>query len=124
MSQKLPVNGFEQVKKLSKFNEDFIEKYDENSNTGYFREADVNYPKKVFNLHNNLPFLQERKRIRRVEKLVCEIEDKEKHVTCIRALKQALHHGLKLKKLYRVVKFNQKAWLKTYIDMNTKYRQA
>ena len=36
MSQKLPVNGFKWMKKLSKFNEDSIKKYDENSNIGYF----------------------------------------------------------------------------------------
>ena len=43
MSQKLPVNGFKWVEKsiLSEFNEDFIKKYDEDSNTGYFLEADV-----------------------------------------------------------------------------------
>ena len=37
-------------------------------------------------------------------------------------LKQALNHGLILKKAYRVIQFNQKAWLKPYIDMNTKLR--
>ena len=40
----------------------------------------------------------------------------------IRALKQALNHGLILKKVHRVIQFNQKAWLKPYIDMNTKLR--
>ena len=57
------------MRKLSKSNEDFIKKYNENSNTGYFLEADVEYPKKLFNLHEDLPFSPERKRIRRVEKL-------------------------------------------------------
>ena len=45
MPQKLPVNGFKWVKKLSKFNEDFIKIYDENSNKGYILEVDVEYPK-------------------------------------------------------------------------------
>ena len=40
----------------------------------------------------------------------------------IRALKQALNHGLILKKAYKVIQFNQKAWLKPYTDMNTKLR--
>ena len=40
----------------------------------------------------------------------------------IRALKQALNYGLILKKVQRVIQFNQEAWLKTYIDMNTKLR--
>ena len=123
MSQKLPVNGFEWVKKLSKFNEDFIKKYDENCDTGYFLEADIAYPKTLFNFHKDLPFLSEREKIRRVEKLICSIEDKEKYVIHIRALKQALNHGLKLKKVHRVIQFNQKAWLKPYIDMNTKLRK-
>ena len=63
MSQKLPVNGFKWVKKLSKFNEDFIKNYDENSNKGYILEVDVEYPKNLFNLHKDLRFLAERKKI-------------------------------------------------------------
>ena len=123
MSQKLPINGFKWVKKLLKFNEDFIKKYDENSNTGYFIEVDVEYPKNLFSLYNNLPFLPERKNIRRVEKLICSIEDKERYVIHIRALKQTLNHDLKLKKIHRVIQFNQKAWLKPYIGINTKFRE-
>ena len=87
MSQKLPVNGFKWVKKLSKFNEDFIKKHDENSNTGYFLEVDVDYPKMWFNSHKDLPFLPEIKKVEKVEKLICSIEDKEKYVIYIRALK-------------------------------------
>ena len=100
MSQKLPVNGFKWVKqkKLSKFNEDFIKKYDEDSNTGYFFEVDLEYPKTLFNSHKDLPFLPKRKKVENVEKLICSIEDKEKYVIHKRALKQALNHGLKLKK--------------------------
>ena len=110
------------TKKLSKFNEDFIKKYDEDSNTGYFFEVDVEYPKTLFNSHKDLPFLPERKKVEKVEKLICSIEDKEKYAIHIRALKQALNHGLKLKKVHRVIQFNQKAWLKPYIDMNTECR--
>ena len=125
MSQKLPVNGFKWVKqkKLSKFNEDFIKKYDEDCNKGYFLEVDIDYPKELFNLHKDLPFLPERKKVEKVEKLICSIEDKEKYVIHIRALKQALNHGLKLKKVHRIIQFKQKAWLKVYIDMNTELRK-
>ena len=119
---KLPVNGFKWVKNLSKFNEDFIKEYNKNSDKGYFLEVDVEYPKTLFNSHKDLPFLPERKKVEKVEKLICSIEDKEKYVIHIRALKQALNHGLKLKKVHRVIKFNKKAWLKPYIKLNTKLR--
>ena len=56
ISGKLPVKGFKWVKKLSRFNETFIRNYDENNDKRHFLEADVNYPKKLFNLHKNLPF--------------------------------------------------------------------
>ena len=122
MSQKLPVNGFKWVKNLSKFNEVFLKKYDENSNAGYFFEVDIEYPKTLFNSHKDLPFLHERKKVEKVENLISSIDDKEKYVIHIRALKQALNHDLKLKKVHRVIQFKQKAWLKSCIAMNTELR--
>ena len=59
----------------------------------------------------------------KVEKLVCSIEGKEKYVIYIRALTQKLNNRLILKDVHRVVTFNQEAWLKPYIDMNTKSRK-
>ena len=117
------VNGFKWEDDLSRFNERFIKNYNENSDIGYFLEVDVEYPKKLFGSHKDLPFLPERKKLEKVEKLVCSIEDKEKYVIHIRALKQALNHGLILKRVHRVIQFNQEAWLKPYIDMNTKLRK-
>ena len=49
MSQKLPVNGFKWVIKLSRFNEIFIRNYDENSDKGHFLEVDVDIQKKYLN---------------------------------------------------------------------------
>ena len=94
--------------------------YDENSNKGYFLEIDIDYPKELFHLHKDLPFLPERKKVERVEKLICSIEDKKKYVIHI---KQALNRRLKLKKVHRIIQFKQKAWLKIYIDMNTELRK-
>ena len=107
MSQKLPVNDFKLVKNLSQFNESFIRNYNENSDIGYFLEVDIDYPKELFNLHKDLPFLPERKKVNKVEKLICSIEDKEKYVMHIRVLKQALNHGLVSRKVHRVIQFNQ-----------------
>ena len=63
MSQKLPVNIFEWIKDASQFNEDFIKNYNEESDEEYFLEVDVQYPEKLYELHSNLPFLLERKKI-------------------------------------------------------------
>ena len=114
MSQKLAVNGFKWKNDISRFNEDFIKNYHGNSDIGYFLEVDVEYPRKLFSSHKDLPFLHERKKLEKVEKLDCSIEDKAKYVIHIRALKQALNHGLILKSIHRVIQFSQEAWLKTY----------
>ena len=110
ISQKLPVNGFKWVEEnnLSKFNESFIKNYDENNDKGYILEVDVEYPKKLFNLHKDLRFLPKREKNNKCKKVICSIENKEIYVVRIRALKQALNHGLKLKRIRRVIQFNQK----------------
>ena len=76
-----------------------------------------------FSLHSDFSFLPERKKIEKCDKLVCNIQYKEKYVVHIRALKQVLNHRLILKNIHRVIQFNQGAWLKPYIDMNTKKRK-
>ena len=70
-----------------------------------------------------MPFLPERMKIDKIQKLVCNLHDKKKYVVHISILKQALDHGLKLKKVHRVIEFNQEQWLKKYIDMNTELRK-
>ena len=64
-------------------------------------------------------------KIEKVEKLVTitNLHNKIEYVIHIRNLKQALNRGLILKKVDRIIQFNQKAWLKPYINMNTKLRQ-
>ena len=111
MSWKCLVNGFQWAEVL---NEDFINDYDEDSDEGYFLEGDVEYPKNLFSLLNDLSFLPEWNKIKKLlvitsNKLTCNVHDKEDYVVHIRALKQALNHGLKLKKVHKVIKFNQKA---------------
>ena len=94
MLQKVSVNSFEWIKKLFKFDEHFIKNYDENCNKGYFLEVDVQYPKNLFSLHSDLPFLPKRKKIEKCNKLVCDFYDKKMYVVHIKALQQALNHGL------------------------------
>ena len=123
MSQKLSVGGFKWIEDVSEIDEDFIKNYDENSDIGSFLKVDINYPKELHDLHSDLPFLPKRMKINKCSKLVCNLYDKKKLAVYIRALKQALMHGLKLKKVHKVFQFNQKAWLKPYIDMNIKLRK-
>ena len=119
MSQKLPVNNFKWVEDASKINEDFIKNYCENSKKGYILEVDVKYPKKLNDLHSDLPFLPKRIKINKCKNLVCDLHNKKN----IKSLKQELNHGLELKRVHRIIEFNQKAWLKLYIDMNTELRK-
>ena len=62
MSQKLPVNRFRFENNLSKFYENVIKNYNEDSNVEYFLEVDVEYPNELFGSHKDLPFLPERKK--------------------------------------------------------------
>ena len=123
MSQKFLENNFEWINDTSEFNEDFTKNSNEESNEIYFLEVDVLYSEKSCDLHNNLPFLPERMKIGKAEKLVTNLHDKAEYIIHIRNLKQALNHGLLLKRVHRVIKFNQKVWLKPDIDLNTKLRK-
>ena len=104
MSQKLPVNNFEWIEETSQFNKDFIKNYNEESDEGYFPEADDHYPEKLHELHNYSPFLSERMELGKIKKLVTNLHDKTEYVIHVRTLKQA-------------------DWLKPYIKMNTELRQ-
>ena len=76
-------------------------------------EIDIQYLENLHNLHSHFPFFLARIKIKTVKKLVANIHDNTEYVI----------HELVLKKIHRVVKFNQKVWLKLYIDMNTELRK-
>ena len=123
MCKKLPIGQFRWVKKLSSYNEQSIKNYNENSDYGAILEVDIEYLKELSSKHRDLPLLAQTKKINKTNKLVTTLEDKEKYVVHISTLKQALNHGLKLKKVHRVITFRQEAWLKPYIGMNTEVRK-
>ena len=109
MLQKLPLDNFEWIKDTSQFNEDFIKNYNEESNEGYFFEVDVQYIEKLHELHNDIPFLPERMKIEKVEKFVANLHNKTEYIIHLRNLKQALNNRLVVKKVHKVIKFNQNA---------------
>ena len=123
MIEKLPVRGFKWENDISKIDEDFVKDYNKNDNKGYILDVDVDYPSKLQNLHSDLPFLPERMIINNTKKLVCNLNDEKNYIVHINVLKQALDRGLKLKKVHRVIEFEQEAWLKEYIDVNTELRK-
>ena len=72
-------------------------------------------------LHNDLSFLPERIKIEKVEKLAANLHDKTEYVIHMKNLKQSLNHGSILRKVRKVIKLSQNAWLKPHIDMNTDF---
>ena len=84
MSKKLPVNTFKWIEDTSQFNEDFIEIYNEESEEGYFLRVDIQYPEKLHELYNDLPFLLERIKSKKFENLVTNLSDKPEYVIHIK----------------------------------------
>ena len=83
-----------------------MKSYKDESDEGYFLEVDVQYPKNLHNLRNDLPFLPKRMKIGKVEKLSGTLHDKTECVIHIIILKEALNHGSVLKRVHRIIKFN------------------
>ena len=123
MSEALPANGFKWVKNVEEFTAKRITKLAKKNKRGSILEVDVEYPKNIHKEHNELPFLPEKMEIDKVMKLVPNLFNKKQYVVHIRALSQALNHGLILKKVHRVIQFEQSPWLKPYIEMNTRLRK-
>ena len=120
MSQPLPTGGFKWVD----IKPDKISKLAKRKSKGYLLEVDIRYPKELPDSHNDLPFMCERMKISGVKKLIPNLYDKKRYVIHIRALDQALKHGLVSERIHRVIEFKQSAWMKEYIDFNTKLRTA
>ena len=83
----------------------------------------MEHPKEQHENHNELPLLAKRMKIGREEKLVPNLKNKKGYMVHIRALDQALKHGLKLKKVRRVIEFRQSKWVNAYIMLNTRLRK-
>ncbi|XP_072048611.1 uncharacterized protein [Amphiura filiformis] len=113
MSQPLPVGNFEWMssKELDNWRE-----------IPCTLEVDLEYPKELHDLHNDFPLAPERLIVNKVEKLIPNLNDKEKYVIHHVALKQCLELGLKLTKVHRGIKYREEAFMKSYIDKNTSLR--
>ena len=122
MSQKLPTHGFKwltngEMEKL--FNNQIVQEWEK---IPCILEVDLEYPKKLHNLHNDYPLCPERVKCGNVEKLIPNLRDKKNYVIHYKNLMQCLKLGMKLKKIHRGIRFVESEWMKSYIDTNTKLR--
>ena len=141
MSQYLPTGQFKWLTKDQLRKGDLAD-YQENSDEGVILEVDLDYPEELHDLHNDYPLAPEKLKVNKnmlseycqkisekfnissgqVHKLITTLNKKEKYILHYRNLQLYLSLGLKLKKVHRVLQFNQSPWLKKYIDFNTNKR--
>ena len=124
MSQPLPTGEFRWINCDGWDPEKLVNMLSKEKKYGYLLEVDVKYPRELHNLHNDIPFMCDKMNINGVEKLIPNLYDKKKYIIHIRALKQAIDHGLILEKIHRCIRFRQSAWMKEYVDFNTRLRIA
>ena len=142
MSQHLPTGGFKWLTD-DEINKVDLEKYKDDHNKGLILEVDLHYPKKLHDLHNDYPLGPEKVKVSKgmlskycdkiakkhnvsfgqVTKLIPTLCSKKNYVLHYRNLKLYKDLGLKVKKVHRVLSFNQSPWLKQYIDFNTEKRK-
>ena len=141
MSQYLPTSGFRWLTE-KEINKTDLAKYKEDSKRGVILEVDLEYSQELHNLHNDYPLAPEKMKVTKemlslycesirekfyvsigqVHKLIPTLNKKEKYVLHYRNLQLYTDLGLKVKKVHRVLEFNQSPWLRQYIDFNTQKR--
>ena len=141
-NQYLPTGNFKwmserEIRKID------LGKYGADSKKGLILEVDLEYPQELLDLHNDYPLAPEKVKVSKnmlsgycktiaekynisiglVSKLIPTLRDKKEYVLHYRNLQLYLDLGLKIKKVHRVLKFDQSPWLKQYIDFNTEKRK-
>jgi hypothetical protein len=147
MVQRLPYKDFKWNTTLTEKN---VREWKDTSNKGFILEVDLEYPQELHDLHNDYPLAPEKvsveaemlspwtqdcyRRLKdmsddkmipdeKTQKLLLRLTNKEKYVVHIKTLQLYLQLGMKLKGIHRVVEFTQEAWMKPWIEFNTKNRQ-
>ena len=123
ISMKLPTHGFKwltngEMEKL--YNNQVVQVWEK---TPCILDVDLEYPDKLHDLHNDYPFCPERVKCKNgVEKLIANLRNKTNYIIHYKNLIQCLKAGMKLKKIYRGIKFVESEWMKPYIEKNTNLR--
>ena len=145
MSQPLPIGDFEWMtpEELVELTPDNILNTPSDGSVGYFVECDLEYPTEIHDAHDEYPLAPEHYtvqesdlsqyqkkmasdfgvKVNKSRKLCLTLNNKTKYKLHISNLKQYIRLGLKLVKVHRGLKFRQKAWVKPYIELNTRLRQ-
>ena len=142
MIQYLPTNNYK-WEKPDKFDQTVIMMLGDCDDKGYIFEVDLEYPESLHDLHNDYPLAPESFKVdtnilsdhakqileminskhdNKCKKLTPTLLNKQKYVVHYRNLKFYLEQGMILKKIHRVVSFDQAPWMKPYIDFNTNER--
>ena len=142
MSQYLPTGNFKWMtdKEISKID---LGKYKVDGKKGLILEVDLEHPQELHDMHNDYPVCPEKVKVSKnmlsayckkitekynisiglVSKLIPTLRNKKEYILHYRNLQQYLDLSLKIKKIHRVLKFDQFPWLKQYIDFNTEKRK-
>ena len=142
MSQKLPTGKLQWTKKTPN-----VMEWNENDNFAYILEVDLEYPKELHDEHSDYPLAPENTNVletylsdhqrelfkhyyngkepkdEKTPKVILNLKDKDRYVVHIKALKFYLEKGMKVSQYHRIIKFQQRAWLKPWIDFNTEKRK-
>jgi len=141
MSKPLPKRGFK-WKRVLPSEEEILEK-EETAENGWILEVDLEYPEELHEEHNNFPLAPEKKVVKKewmsgyqkrlikdlelkppdCNKLLLTLQDKKNYVVHYRNLQFYLKQGMKLKRVHRVLEFEQECWMEPYIRMNTEFRK-
>ena len=133
----MPINNFKWVKNIVKIEQKLM-RIKNNSSTGYVLEVDLDYPQELHDIHSDYPLAPEKFNIPiellsdyslkianvhdintgTVNKLVSNLMNKNNYVIHYRNLQRCLKLGMKLKKIYKILKFKHSDWMRPYIDFN------
>lgn len=136
MSQSLPVSGFRWLENCENID---VTQIADNAEEGYILEVDLDYSRHLHDSHNDYPLAPDKMKVTEdklspyavkllgelklkgtaTEKLIPNLQPKDKYVVHCRNLKLYISLGMTLTKIHRVMAFEQSPWLKTFFDFNT-----
>ena len=141
MIRPLPKRGFKWKSVIP--TEVEILKKKENAKEGWILEVDLEYPEELHEEHNSYPLAPEKNVVKKEKmseyqkrliedlglkppdskKLLLTLKDKTNYVVHYRNLQFYLKQSMKLKRVHRVLEFEQECWMEPYIRMNTEFRK-